>query len=133
MAPGHDFAVLRAEAWHSRRTHDGVRQFPSRWNAKIPKLFFTHDNYINDYLGTEHKLDIYGRSRVVLLVRDPRDTAVSWYFQWKYRMLRRKKVINRAPLEDPGIYNFIAGEDSRRSQIIRFLNAWAKDLDGFPS
>ncbi len=103
-----------------------------RWNAKIPKLFFTHDNYINDYLGTERKLDIYGKSRVVLLVRDPRDTAVSWYFQWKYRMLRRKKVINRAPLEDPGIYDFIAGEAAGVPKIIRFLNTWAKDLDRFP-
>ncbi len=103
-----------------------------RLNPSIPILLFSHDNYINDYLGTDRKLDIYGKHKIVLLARDPRDTAVSWYFQWKHRMLKRKKVINRAPLEDPGIFNFISGEAAGVPKIINFLNAWARDLKDFP-
>ena len=51
----------------------------------IPSIFFTHDNYLEDYTGNlDSKADFYGK-RVVLLVRNPKDVAVSQYFQWKYR------------------------------------------------
>ena len=61
-------------------------------NPEIPKVFFTHGNYLRDYTGHGYdtKVDYYGK-RIVLLVRDPRDVAVSQYFQWKYRMKSHKK------------------------------------------
>src|SRR5690625_2756179 len=65
-----------------------------RRNAAIPKIHFSHDNYLKDYTGNfDNKAD-YRNTRVVLLVRHPADTAVSQYFQWKYRMRDRKKQIN---------------------------------------
>ena len=103
-----------------------------RLKPEIPVLFFTHDNYIKDYLKTDCKLAIYGKHRIVFLARDPRDTAVSWYFQWKHRMARRKKLINRAPETDPGIYEFIAGEAAGVPKVIAYLNAWARDIAAFP-
>ena len=56
-------------------------------NPNVPVLFFTHDNYLKDFAGHDRKADLYGNSRVVLLVRDPRDTAVSQFFQWKHRIV----------------------------------------------
>ena len=51
-------------------------------NAIIPRIRFTHDRYISDYTGNrDSKRDFY-RKKVILLVRDPRDVAVSNYFQW---------------------------------------------------
>jgi alcohol sulfotransferase len=50
-------------------------------NPNVPKVFFTPDNYIEDSTGDfETKHPFYGK-RVVLLARDPRDVAVSQFFQ----------------------------------------------------
>jgi hypothetical protein len=102
-----------------------------RANPSIPALFFTHDNYLKDFLGHDHKSELYGRSRVILLVRDPRDTAVSQYFQWKHRMVGRKKVINGYPAGAIEVPEFIMGEEAGVPKIIDFMNAWAKDLPHF--
>ncbi len=104
----------------------------NRRNPQVPILLFTHDNYLEDYTGSRGKFDNYGRSKIVLLVRDPRDTAVSQYFQWKHRIRRRKKIINGYPLADKGVYDFIAGEAAGVPKIIGFMNAWAKEMNRFP-
>jgi hypothetical protein len=55
-------------------------------NGAIPRIFFTHDNYLKDYTGhAEDKRDYYGK-KVILLARNPLDTTVSQFFQWKFRM-----------------------------------------------
>lgn len=102
-----------------------------RQDARIPVLFFTHDNYLKDYMGHDRKSDLYGKSRIILLVRDPRDTAVSQFFQWRSRIVPRKKVINGYPLRDIDVHGFIAGEEAGISKIISFMNAWARDLPRF--
>ena len=49
----------------------------------VPRIFFTHDNYLADYTGNaDTKADYYDR-KVVLLVRHPADVAVSQYHQWR--------------------------------------------------
>ena len=93
----------------------------------VPVLFFTHDNYLKDYLGHDRKSDIYGSLPVVLLVRQPCDTAVSQFFQWKHRMIRRKKVINDYPLADVSVHDFIAGKEAGVPKIIDFMNDWARE------
>lgn len=104
-----------------------------RANPKIPALFFTHDNYLKDYMGHDRKFDLYGRARVILMVRDPRDTAVSQYFQWKHRMVPRKKVINGYPSGEVDVHGFITGAESGIPKIIDFMNDWARDLPRFPN
>lgn len=103
-----------------------------RVNARIPILFFTHDNYLKDYAGHDNKLLNYGGSRVVLLVRDPRDTAVSQYFQWKHRIVPRKKIINNYPSGHLEVPDFIMGDAAGIPRIIDFMNAWATDIARFP-
>jgi hypothetical protein len=99
----------------------------------VPVLFFTHDNYIKDFLGHDRKAEVYGDLPVVLLVRDPRDTAVSQFFQWKHRMVSRKKVINDYPLDDAtSVHDFIAGGNAGIPKIISFMNQWADALDSMP-
>jgi hypothetical protein len=103
-----------------------------RVNPKIPILFFTHDNYLKDYMGHDRKFNLYGGSRVILLVRDPRDTAVSQYFQWKHRMPPRKRVINNYPAGEIDVASFIMGSEAGIPKIIEFMNAWARDMVRFP-
>lgn len=104
----------------------GFDEFRDR-RANVPVLFFTHDNYLKDYLGHDRKADVYRDLPVVLLVRDPRDTAVSQFFQWKHRMVRRKKVINDYPLaDDLSVHDFIASPQAGIPKIIDFMNDWAE-------
>jgi len=100
-------------------------------NPAIPKLFFTHDNYIKDYTGNhDHKTDFYNK-KVVLLVRNPLDIAVSQFFQWKYRMKPHKKILNRYPLhgQDVAIYDFVMDPAAGLPKIIDYLNLWAGEAE----
>lgn len=100
-----------------------------RKNRAIPKLFFTHDNYIKDYTGhADTKEDFYPK-KVVLLVRNPLDVAVSQFFQWKYRMRSGKKALNQYPEhgEDIEIYDFVMDQNAGLPKIINYLNLWAHE------
>lgn len=100
-------------------------------NKKVPKIFFTHDNYIKDYTGnTESKADFYG-TRVVVLVRDPCDVAVSQYFQWKFRMKPNKKALNDYPLDGSEVtpFDFVMDPDAGLKKVIDFMNLWARESD----
>jgi hypothetical protein len=57
-----------------------------RLNRAIPRVFFTHDNYLREYAGHPEDNRIYYDKKTVLLVRRPQDVVVSQYFQWKFRM-----------------------------------------------
>ena len=103
----------------------------NRKNREIPKLFFTHDNYIKDYTGNrDSKADFYDK-KVILLVRNPLDVAVSQFFQWKYRMRPDKKSLNNYPVHgrDVSIYDFVMDPDAGLIKIIDYLNLWASESE----
>jgi len=98
--------------------------------SAIPRVFFTHDNYIGDYTGhTDSKVDFYGK-KVVLLVRDPRDVAVSQFFQWMYRMKPEKKALNQYPPHgtELSIYDFVLHPGGGMPKVIDFMNLWAREM-----
>jgi hypothetical protein len=98
-------------------------------NREIPRIFMTHDNYIKDFTGhADSKVDFYDK-KVVLLVRDPRDVAVSQFFQWKFRMKPGKKSLNQYPEggTDCSIYEFLMRAESGLPKIIDFMNLWASE------
>lgn len=100
-----------------------------RRDPRAPKLFFTHDNYLRDYTGNrDDKRDFYN-SRVVLLVRDPRDVAVSQFFQWKYRMRPGKKDLNEYPPHgaEVSMFDFVTGS-AGIPKIVSWMNGWAREL-----
>ncbi|MDJ0607929.1 MAG: sulfotransferase domain-containing protein [Kiloniellales bacterium] len=104
-----------------------------RRNTAVPKILFSHDNYIKDYTGNgDSKKDYYGK-KVVLLARDPADVAVSQFFQWKFRMRRRKKALNAYPThgEDISLYDFVMRPESGLPNVIKFMNLWAEEADKF--
>ncbi|MEM6579890.1 MAG: sulfotransferase domain-containing protein [Pseudomonadota bacterium] len=102
----------------------------ARLNEEIPKIFFTHDNYLRGYTGNvDSKKDFYDK-KTVLLVRNPLDVAVSQFFQWKYRMRPEKKALNNYPEHeaDISVYDFVKDENQGLSHIIEFMNKWAREL-----
>lgn len=99
-------------------------------NRSIPRIFFTHDNYLRGFTGnTDSKKDFYDK-KTVLLVRKPQDVAVSQFFQWKYRMRPEKKIMNNYPPHDADIsvYEFVKDPNKGMDFIIDFMNAWAREL-----
>ena len=104
-------------------------------NPAVPKIFFTHDNYLRRYLGNpDNRSDYYNR-KVVLLVRKPQDVAVSQYFQWKHRMKPYKKTLNNYPPHgaDLSVYDVAMHEGQGLPRIVRVLNAWSAELANFKS
>ena len=102
-----------------------------RRDAGVPRLLFTHDNYLRDYTGHgADKRDYYGK-RTVLLVRHPADVAVSQYFQWKFRMRPHKKALNKYPEHgrEVAVFDFVMDADAGLDKVIDFLNAWGRERE----
>jgi hypothetical protein len=101
----------------------------NRRDARIPRVFFTHDNYLRDYTGNvDNRRDFYDK-RTVLLVRHPADVAVSQYFQWKFRMRPGKKALNEYPEHgaEVDMFGFVTSE-AGLPKVTEFMNAWAREL-----
>ncbi|MEM7024065.1 MAG: sulfotransferase domain-containing protein [Pseudomonadota bacterium] len=97
-------------------------------NSAIPRMFFTHDNYIKHYTGNyDSKVDYAGK-KVVLLVRHPADVAVSQYYQWQYRMKPNKVGLNRYPErgQEMPMFDFVTQEWAGLDRTIEFMNGWAE-------
>ena len=101
-------------------------------NAGIPRVFFTHGNYLRDYTGRgyDSKVDFRGK-KIVLLVRDPRDVAVSQYFQWNFRMRPNKKLLNDYPPhgQEMSIFQFMLYREQGLPQVIRYFNGWLTGIE----
>ena len=102
-------------------------------NTDVPKFFFTHDNYLRRYLGNENSRRDYYDRKIVLLVRQPQDVAVSQYFQWKHRMKPYKKKLNNYPADDAdlSIHDVVMHEGQGLPRIVRGLNEWIVELPNF--
>jgi hypothetical protein len=100
-----------------------------RANPSIPRVFFTHGNYLRDYTNIwDSKAPFYPK-KILMLVRDPRDIAVSQYFQWKYRMRPVKRVLNDYPEQDDvSVYDFMMDPNAGLPKIIDFLEIWQREL-----
>ena len=99
-------------------------------NKSVPKTFFTHDNYIKDFTGDLHSKAPFYDKRVVLLARDPRDVAVSQFFQWKFRIKPTKVAINNYPPQgsDISLFDFVMGDNGGGMRAVTdYLNLWARE------
>jgi hypothetical protein len=103
-----------------------------REHPSLPVVFFTHDSYVGDYTGNRHSKSDYAGKHIVLLVRDPRDIAVSAYFQWKFRMDKQKRALHSAGLEgrDLSVFDFATHADGSLRKTIAMLNSWDRALPG---
>lgn len=102
-----------------------------RRDSRIPKIFFTHDNYIKDYTGEHDSKAAFYAKKVVLLVRNPKDIAVSQYFQWQHRMRPAKKKLNQYPPHGAEVsaYDFVMDPACGLPDIIGYLNLWAREAE----
>ncbi len=121
--------VFQQLAGVDRRTMLEFDNF-KRIKSDIPSVYFTHDNYLRDYTGNWSTKAHFYDKRMVLLTRDPRDIAVSQYFQWKYRMLPRKKMLNDYPLHgsDISLFDFVVDPKAGLPVILDFFEIWQQEM-----
>ena len=101
-----------------------------RLDPRAPRVLFSHNNYMRDYLREWESLEHFRGKKVVLLVRDPRDVAVSQYFQWRYRMRPGKKALNHYPPHgaEVEILDFVRNPDCGIPRIVDYFNGWARAM-----
>jgi len=99
-------------------------------DPQLPAVFFTHNNYLRDYTGNAQSKSHFQGKRIVLLVRDPRDVAVSQFFQWQFRMRPNKKFINDYPLDgaDISTWDFVLDKEAGVPRIVEYFNGWAQAI-----
>jgi len=102
-------------------------------NPAIPRVLFSHNNYLRAYLEDWDTLNHFSGKKVVMLVRDPRDVAVSQFFQWKYRMRPHKILLNQYPAKGEAVttFEFVTNPVCGVPRIIELFNAWARALPEF--
>ena len=99
----------------------------------IPKIFFTHDNYIKDYTGDfdDEALPSTAR-RSCCSSAIPKDIAVSQYFQWQHRMRPAEEEAEsstRPTAPTISAYDFVMDENVGLPGIIDYLNLWSRESD----
>jgi hypothetical protein len=95
----------------------------------VPKVYFAPDTkFPYPELGPA-LVFASSRQKVVFLVRDPRDVAVSFYYHVKHRAgpreLRRKKIPEAARALDPD--SFVLDPHFGAARAIAYLNRWAAE------
>ena len=80
----------------------------TRLNKAIPKIFFTHDNYLRGYTGNIDSKGFLPEENRTAGAQSHRCRG-SQFFQWKYRMRPEKKAMNKYPEHEANIsvYDFV--------------------------
>ena len=99
--------------------------------AAVPRVFFAPDTkFPYPELGPA-EVAATARQKVVFLVRDPRDVAVSLYYHVKHRAsdreLGRKKI--PAAARDLELDDFVLDPDFGAARAIDYMNRWAAERD----
>ena len=99
-----------------------LRQLDNR----IPSVRFSHDDVPQKKLPNEVSADksMYSGSKVILLVRDPRDAVISNYFQF---MKRGRKQLSGVPDYQGDLSSYLRYELGSLDSMIRFYNIWAQN------
>lgn len=107
------------------------------WHPMIPRILFTgvasEDRAPSGRTWGEEVATV---ERVVLLTRDPRDVAVSFYFQMTERAtereLQRKGLASRKELREMNLIDFLVDPLLGVPRVTRFLRGWQAVIDRHP-
>ncbi len=99
----------------------------------VPVFFMTADNFAPARMSDAALLSLYGQRKVLLLVRDPRDVAVSHYFQLSKRCSPLTRSLFGVPddLGEMSLFDFVCGE-AGLPQVIDWLNRWERRIAQLP-
>jgi hypothetical protein len=100
---------------------------------RIPKIHFTRDNRFLNLAGKTLASPSFSQ-RLLFLVRDPRDTAVSFWYHVKHRAKNKelylKQIARSARKSD--LFDFAMDERCGIDMLIQLFNRWLKESADFP-
>ena len=102
-----------------------------RYNPEIPKIYFTGDVVSPIAPSSKDSISLAPKQKLILLTRDPRDIAVSFYFQIVKRSTeveRLRKGVSEE-MAKATIFDFVVNTDFGIPRIIRRMNGWQKHLE----
>jgi hypothetical protein len=105
-----------------------------RLNSAIPRMHFVRDTRA-DRARPDGNFGLGPGQRVILLLRDPRDVAVSFYFQIRHRATDRELFRKGFPAEARRmpLYDFAADPRYGVPRVIRYFNIWADEMGSYPA
>ncbi len=102
-----------------------------RRNSAIPVVAMTHGHYLDRLAGHPRKGPKLRAKPVVFLVRDPRDVAVSEYFQSTRRASAYKRELYGVD-DNCSMFDFVMESSVGLKPIVEYLNHWHQTLADWP-
>jgi hypothetical protein len=110
-------------------------------NPAIPRLaatngYYSYEGIVGRMLDVDAPDPELRRKPAVVLARDPRDIAVSWYFQFTLRQSAHKQELINHFIEHPidrksiTMWDFVRHSDIGLPCLIEYLNTWERNLAG---
>ena len=99
-------------------------------NSAIPRIYFTRDTNVPRFLPGRTHVQVAGDKKVLFLLRDPRDAAVSFYFHVLNRASDRELIRKGIAAEARylPLYKFILDERLGVTRVIQHYNRWLEEM-----
>jgi hypothetical protein len=115
----------------------------ARKHPEIPRLaasngYYSYEGVIGDALAPGAADNPLRHKPVLFIARDPRDIAVSWYFQFTKRQSAHKQELINHFIEHPidrrsaEMWPFVRESDIGLPFLIRYLNTWLENVAALP-
>ncbi len=103
-----------------------------RQDARIPIVAMTHGHYLDRLADHPRHGEALRARPVVFLVRDPRDVAVSEYFQSTRRASAHKRELYALDGSGGSMFDFLMGAPVGLPAICDWMNRWHAELARWP-
>jgi len=103
-------------------------------NPAIPRIYFTRDTNVPYFLPGRTQVQVASDKKVLFLLRDPRDAAVSFYFHVINRASEREMIRKGISPEARSLplYEFVLDEKLGVSRVIQHYNRWLEEMKALP-
>ena len=98
----------------------------------IPRIYFTRDTNVPTFLPGAGHVRVESDKKVLFLLRDPRDAAVSFYFHVRNRASERELIRKGIPsgARSMSLYDFVVDDELGVPRVIRHYNRWYAEMQG---
>jgi hypothetical protein len=105
-----------------------------RLNPAIPRLYFNRDTRVPTFSRNNGYIKVSDDKKILFLVRDPRDVAVSFYFHVCNRASERELIRKGISLDarSLSLYQFVTDEELGIPRVIHHFNRWHDEMKNMP-
>lgn len=99
-------------------------------NPAIPRIYFTRDTLVPTFSRSGGNVHVDRDKRVLFLIRDPRDAAVSFYYHVRNRASDRELIRKGISLQSRSmeLYDFMVDDSLGVARVIGHYNRWRDEM-----